>query len=78
MYLIFLESIGLNWLFTGRKEMRETELPMSVFFIPVTGSNFVDRLLYSLDFCQNDTLCCHLSQAQKDLQVSVCTNNASS
>lgn len=50
--------------------MGEIELLMSVFFIPVTGSNFVDRLLYSLDFCQNDTLCCYLSQAQKDLQVS--------
>jgi len=56
--------------------MGEIELPMSVFFIHVTGSNLVD--MYSLDFCQNDTLCCHLSHAQKDLQVSVRTNNASS
>lgn len=57
--------------------MGNIDLPVSVFFICVTGSNFVDRLLYSLDYVKM-IHCAVTSQAQKDLQVSVCTNNASS
>lgn len=40
--------------------MGEIELPVSVLFISVTSSNFVDRLLYSQVFLQDVTLCCHL------------------
>lgn len=69
-------SNGFKLALCSEKEMGDIELPISVFVIPVTGNNFVDSLPYSQNFCQNDTLCCHLSQAQKDLQISVCPKNA--